>query len=232
MLAAAIDRFIVVAIAREPGREQTVRAIAADAPDEAVATLDADDARGLAQRIASTPIARLRARTPGRAASARALVAQAPAPGIDRHRRRRSDRVRRQLVRGTVRQFGARAGRWILRTGGGRSSRAGGGASSGHSLRHDGPIRLHLGRGHRLRWRHARRGTALTSSGRPRVCRGGLRREAQPQHFLVSSPGRGIAARHWSWHGGSSGQRSRIWPPSLKSNWTLWIATTSCRSPS
>jgi galactokinase len=41
VLAAAIDRFIVVAIAREPGREQTVRAIAADAPDEAVATLDA-----------------------------------------------------------------------------------------------------------------------------------------------------------------------------------------------
>jgi hypothetical protein len=42
VLAAAIDRFIVVAIAREPGREQTVRAIAADAPDEAAATLEAD----------------------------------------------------------------------------------------------------------------------------------------------------------------------------------------------
>jgi galactokinase len=42
VLAAAIDRFIVVAIARERGREQTVRAIAADAPDEAVATLDAE----------------------------------------------------------------------------------------------------------------------------------------------------------------------------------------------
>src|SRR5215216_5519987 len=42
VLAAAIDRFIVVAIAREPGREQSVRAIAADAPDEAVATLDAE----------------------------------------------------------------------------------------------------------------------------------------------------------------------------------------------
>jgi galactokinase len=41
VLAAAIDRFIVVAIAQEPGGEQTVRAIAADAPDEAVATLDA-----------------------------------------------------------------------------------------------------------------------------------------------------------------------------------------------
>jgi galactokinase len=40
VLAAAIDRFIVVAIAREPGREQTVRAIASDAPEEAVATLD------------------------------------------------------------------------------------------------------------------------------------------------------------------------------------------------
>src|SRR5918996_5408235 len=42
VLAAAIDRFIVVAIAQEPGREQTVRAVAADAPDEAVSTLDAD----------------------------------------------------------------------------------------------------------------------------------------------------------------------------------------------
>src|SRR5215211_3230097 len=42
VLAAAIDRFIVVAIARESGREQSVRVIAADAPDEAVATLDAD----------------------------------------------------------------------------------------------------------------------------------------------------------------------------------------------
>lgn len=42
VLAAAIDRFIVVAIARESGRGQTVRAIAADAPDEAAATLDAD----------------------------------------------------------------------------------------------------------------------------------------------------------------------------------------------
>lgn len=41
VLAAAIDRFIVVAITRDPGRAQTVRAIAADAPDEAVATLDA-----------------------------------------------------------------------------------------------------------------------------------------------------------------------------------------------
>src|ERR687890_1787777 len=41
VLAAAIDRFIVVAVAREPGREQTVRAIAADVPDEAVGTLDA-----------------------------------------------------------------------------------------------------------------------------------------------------------------------------------------------
>src|SRR5215213_6400215 len=42
VLAAAIDRFIVVAIARDPGREPTVRAIAADVPDEAAATLDAD----------------------------------------------------------------------------------------------------------------------------------------------------------------------------------------------
>src|SRR5215216_6170723 len=42
VLAAAIDRFIVVAIARDPGRKPTVRAIAADVPDEAAATLDAD----------------------------------------------------------------------------------------------------------------------------------------------------------------------------------------------
>jgi galactokinase len=42
VLAAAIDRFIVVAIARESGREQSVRVIAADAPDEAEATLDAN----------------------------------------------------------------------------------------------------------------------------------------------------------------------------------------------
>jgi galactokinase len=41
VLAAAIDRFIVVAIARDPGQEQTVRALAADALDEAAATLDA-----------------------------------------------------------------------------------------------------------------------------------------------------------------------------------------------
>src|SRR5919112_944490 len=53
VLAAAIDRFIVVAIDREPGREQTVRAIAADAPDEAVATLDADELAGW--RNASPP---------------------------------------------------------------------------------------------------------------------------------------------------------------------------------
>jgi galactokinase len=53
VLAAAIDRFIVVALDREPGREQTVRAIAADAPDEAVATLDADELAGW--RNASPP---------------------------------------------------------------------------------------------------------------------------------------------------------------------------------
>jgi galactokinase len=40
VLAAAIDRFIVVAIAREQDREQTVRVVAADAPDEAMETLD------------------------------------------------------------------------------------------------------------------------------------------------------------------------------------------------
>jgi galactokinase len=40
VLAAAIDRFIVVAVDTRPGPEQMVRAIAADAPDEAVATLD------------------------------------------------------------------------------------------------------------------------------------------------------------------------------------------------
>ena len=40
VLAAAIDRFIVVAVAREPGPEQTVRAVAADAPDEVMVKLD------------------------------------------------------------------------------------------------------------------------------------------------------------------------------------------------
>src|SRR5918993_352184 len=40
VLAAAIDRFIVVAVARDPGPELTVRAVAADASDEAVETLD------------------------------------------------------------------------------------------------------------------------------------------------------------------------------------------------
>src|SRR5919107_2112954 len=53
VLAAAIDRFIVVAIAREAGRTQTVRAVAADAPDEAVATLDAHALAGW--RNASPP---------------------------------------------------------------------------------------------------------------------------------------------------------------------------------
>ena len=53
VLAAAIDRFIVVPIARETGREETVRAIAADAPDEAVATLDAHALAGW--RNASPP---------------------------------------------------------------------------------------------------------------------------------------------------------------------------------
>lgn len=41
VLAAAIDRFIVVAVGKESGRGQTLRVIAADAPDEAMATLDA-----------------------------------------------------------------------------------------------------------------------------------------------------------------------------------------------
>jgi galactokinase len=53
VLAAAIDRFIVVAVATEPGPERTVRAIAADAPDEAVATLDARTLAGW--RNASPP---------------------------------------------------------------------------------------------------------------------------------------------------------------------------------
>ena len=53
VLAAAIDRFIVVAVAKEPGREQTVRAVAADAPDEAMATLDAGALAGW--RNASPP---------------------------------------------------------------------------------------------------------------------------------------------------------------------------------
>ena len=53
VLAAAIDRFIVVAVATEPGSEQTVRAIAADAPEEVVATLDAGTLAGW--RNASPP---------------------------------------------------------------------------------------------------------------------------------------------------------------------------------
>src|SRR5918995_1254092 len=53
VLAAAIDRFIVVAVAQEPGSRQTVRAVAADAPDEAMATLDAGALAGW--RNASPP---------------------------------------------------------------------------------------------------------------------------------------------------------------------------------
>jgi galactokinase len=53
VLAAAIDRFIVVAVDTESGPERTVRAIAADAPDEAVATLDARTLAGW--RNASPP---------------------------------------------------------------------------------------------------------------------------------------------------------------------------------
>src|SRR5919112_1402975 len=53
VLAAAIDRFIVVVVAKEPGREQTVRALAADAPDEAMAMLDAGALAGW--RNASPP---------------------------------------------------------------------------------------------------------------------------------------------------------------------------------
>jgi galactokinase len=53
VLAAAIDRFIVVPVVTEPDPGQTVRVIAADAPDEVVATLDA---RTLAEwRNASPP---------------------------------------------------------------------------------------------------------------------------------------------------------------------------------
>src|SRR5829696_10144988 len=53
VLAAAIDRFIVVAVAQEPGPRQTVRATAADTADEAAGTLDA---RALADwRNASPP---------------------------------------------------------------------------------------------------------------------------------------------------------------------------------
>jgi galactokinase len=53
VLAAAIDRFIVVAVDTQPSPERTVRAIAADAPDEAVATLDARTLAGW--RNASPP---------------------------------------------------------------------------------------------------------------------------------------------------------------------------------
>jgi galactokinase len=53
VLAAAIDRFIVVAIATESGPEQTLRAIAADAPNEVLTTLDARTLAGW--RNASPP---------------------------------------------------------------------------------------------------------------------------------------------------------------------------------
>ena len=53
VLAAAIDRFIVVAVAKEAGQGQTVRAIAADAHGEKTATLDAGALLGW--RNASTP---------------------------------------------------------------------------------------------------------------------------------------------------------------------------------
>jgi galactokinase len=53
VLAAAIDRFIVVAVAEASGSEQTVRVVAADAPDEAAATVDARTLAGW--RNASPP---------------------------------------------------------------------------------------------------------------------------------------------------------------------------------
>src|SRR4029434_8450697 len=53
VLAAAIDRFIVVALARERGREKRGHGVAADAPDEAMATLDAGSLVGW--RNASPP---------------------------------------------------------------------------------------------------------------------------------------------------------------------------------
>jgi galactokinase len=53
VLAAAIDRFVVVAVATESDSEQTVQAIATDAPDEMVATLDARTLAGW--RNASPP---------------------------------------------------------------------------------------------------------------------------------------------------------------------------------
>jgi galactokinase len=46
VLAAAIDRFVAVAAAREPGNGATCRAVAADAPGEGVAVLDADELHG------------------------------------------------------------------------------------------------------------------------------------------------------------------------------------------
>src|SRR5919107_6267215 len=46
VLAAAIDRSIVVAVAQDLGPELTVRAIAADTPDETVATLDVRELAG------------------------------------------------------------------------------------------------------------------------------------------------------------------------------------------
>ncbi|MBA3451341.1 MAG: hypothetical protein H0T18_09030 [Chloroflexia bacterium] len=41
VLAAAIDRFVVVAAAMEPGQRESLRAVAADAPDEGVKAIDA-----------------------------------------------------------------------------------------------------------------------------------------------------------------------------------------------
>jgi len=75
VLAAAIDRFVVVAAANEPHQHQSLRAVAADAPDEGIAAIDAsalhewrnpspppevfDYARGLVAALLERPSLRL-----------------------------------------------------------------------------------------------------------------------------------------------------------------------------
>ncbi len=46
VLAAAIDRFVVVAAANEPSQRESMRAVAADAPDQGVASIDASTLHG------------------------------------------------------------------------------------------------------------------------------------------------------------------------------------------
>ena len=232
VLAAAIDRFIVVAVARSLVRSRRCVSIAADAPDEAVATLDARALAGW--RNASPP--------PESLDYVRGLLAGLQAP-------------ERSSLRPRLPASIAIAG--DVPIGFGVSSSAALCVSLALALADgfSGPEEIVLlaqeaehragtpcgtmdqsasvcGRGHRLRRRHARRRAALTVSGRPRVCRSGLRCGAQPEHLLLSAAESRNRGRRWSWHEGSSAQRSRIWPRSPRSNSTPSIATASCRSPS